>query len=132
MTYRIIKVLILDDGTQFTERLLEQCELGLNEFGIKARVVTSPEEAYSCVRSWSPEVIIFDAHTLLAHSFELVSRWKEAAFVIVTSDVHNSELEKRVLDAGASAYLVKPYEADEYERLLDEMIQFVPTLPSAQ
>jgi DNA-binding response OmpR family regulator len=132
MACRSIKLLIVDDGTQFTERLVDQCETVLGEFEIQTRVVSSCDEAYSCVRSWAPEVIIFDVHTTMAHSFELISRWKETTFIIVTSDKHSEEVEKRVITAGASAYLVKPYEADDYERLINEIIVFVPLLPSAQ
>lgn len=131
MAYEIIKLLIIDDGTPFTERLVDQCDMCPVGYSIRPRVVGDLEEAGATIRTWRPEVVLFDAHTAIDNCFSLLERWSEAAFVIVTSYRHSAQIEESVLKSGAAAYLVKPSDADDFERLLEEIIRFVPPLPSS-
>jgi len=130
MVSRTIRLLLLDDSSFFTEGMMERCEFEVAEYGIDVKVVDNLDEAIALVRSWSPDVILFDVYTDLAHSFELLARWKDVAFVVVTSEKHSQEIELRVLEAGASAFLPKPSTLEDIERVLHELLLFVPEAPS--
>lgn len=132
MRSRTIRILFLDDNSFFTEGAVERCEIDGADYGIDARLVDNLDEAVALVRSWSPDVILFDVYTSLGHSFQLIDRWKDMAFVVVTSERHSREIEHRVLEAGASAFLPKPSTAEEIERILHELLLFVPEAPSNQ
>lgn len=132
MRSRTIRILFLDDHSFFTEGAVERCEIDGADYGIDARVVDNLDEAVALVRSWSPDVILFDIYTSIGHSFHLIDRWKDIAFVVVTSERHSQEIELRVLEAGASAFLPKPSTTEEIDRALHELLLFVPEAPSNQ
>jgi DNA-binding NarL/FixJ family response regulator len=132
MRSRTIRILFLDDNSFFTDGVVDQCEIEGAEYGIDARVVDNLDEATALVRSWCPDVILFDAYTAVAHSFELIARWKDVAFVVVMSECHSPEIELRILEAGASAFLPKSSSGEEIDRVLHELLLFVPEAPSNQ
>lgn len=93
---------------------------------LRVRVAEDFDEAVALVRSWSPDVIMFDVYTNVAHSFELIERWRDSAYLVVTSEKHCNDLEARAFKAGAHQFLIKPLTVEEVDTFLNDLVVFLP------
>ena len=108
-----IKVLIGDDTAGYGVGVASQ--LRTNGF----YVITRPKNGltvYEAVMAESPDVVIVDAVMPSLDAIELIKRVKAGAgkkpYFIVTAAYLNDFLEQQVMQAGASYYMMRPYDTE--------------------
>ena len=115
------KVLIVDDVPTNRELLHEL----LTEVGFDLRVAAGGEEAISIDRTWQPHLILLDLHMPGIEGLETVRQLrskKSKAIVIAITASAVTETEQDALDAGADAFMRKPYREQELLAKIGELL----------
>lgn len=117
-----VRLLVVDEQISFFDLLNEQAELSEAGADFACAYTTSGQEAFGLIKSWSPSVVLLNAHIPDASTYELIERCNERQIqVIVTSDIASSAIEKSAKDWGADAFLVKSEDPDDLEHLIAEI-----------
>jgi two-component system response regulator (stage 0 sporulation protein A) len=106
-----IKILIGDDTAQYGVN----CAASLRSLGFF--VITRPKDGmviFDAIRSEGPEVVMIDAVMPNLDAIELIKKvmssgYKKPMF-IVTSAYENAFIEQQVMNAGASYFMLKPFD----------------------
>jgi CheY-like chemotaxis protein len=102
-------VLIAEDiGMQAT--LIERYLRGVHDV---VDVVATAEDAVDRVRETDPDVVVMDLNLREGtgiEATEAIKRLDRGVGVVISTVAADAEVRERALDAGADAYLVKPYE----------------------
>ncbi|HEY6793771.1 MAG TPA: response regulator [Kineosporiaceae bacterium] len=109
------KVLVVDDhedNVMLLHRLLSR-------YGMNAvRTVTDPREAVDQLDRFDPDIVLLDLYMPYIDGFGVLHRlreWAAGAYlpvIVLTSD-SSPETLRRALDAGATDFLTKPFNATE-------------------
>lgn len=117
-----VRLLVVDEQTEFCELVQEIAELASNKFDITCEFTDCGTRASELVRDWEPSVILVDADLSGVDSQELVRAFrKSSAPVVVTSQVQSRTIEESARRWGASGYVAKSESHGEVERLVLEL-----------
>ncbi|MFN3191979.1 MAG: ATP-binding protein [Aureliella sp.] len=116
-----LTVLVIEDDADTRANLCDLLELD----GYKVIVAACAEEARNCLASASPDIAILDrklpdgmAETLLP---DLLKRTPHTAFIVVTGYA-DMESAIQAMRAGASDYLLKPIQPDDFRQRIQRII----------
>ena len=117
-----IKILIGDDSAQYGV----SCAASLRSLGFF--VITRPKDGLvilDAVRSEAPEVVLIDAVMPNLDAIGLIRKIMQSSYkkpmFIVTSSYENSFIEQQVMTAGASYFMLKPFDV----KVLGERIKMM-------
>jgi DNA-binding response OmpR family regulator len=118
------KILVIDDEPE----LVKAIEIRLKANGYQVIFAYDGEEGIQKAFLEKPDLIILDIIMPKMNGFEVCQilkgdeKSKEIPILILTAS-QQRELERKCLEAGASAALMKPFEADELLVLVDELLK---------
>lgn len=114
------KVMIVDDD-QTTVKLL-QTLLELDGFDVT--VARSGGEVIDLANQVQPEIFLMDYHLTDMDGVEVLRDLRAGGPFVNTPIVMTSglDVEEEVMEAGANAFLVKPFEPDDLPKLFNELI----------
>lgn len=119
------KILIIDDQ-KLHVRLLEKI---LASAGYqKVYSTTNPRQAIDLYRQYQPDIVLLDLHMPEVDGFQVIQQLKELKGdcylpILALSIEKNQEIRLRVLAAGATDFLSKPYESIEVLVRIRNMIE---------
>lgn len=106
-----IKILIGDDSAQYGVA----CASSLRAMGFF--VITRPKDGltiYDAIKNEQPDVVIADAVMPSLDTIELIRKIQNSSYqkplFIITSAYENSFIETQVMNAGASYFMLKPFD----------------------
>jgi two-component system response regulator (stage 0 sporulation protein A) len=106
-----IKILIGDDSAQYGVA----CASSLRAMGFF--VITRPKDGltiYDAIKNEQPDVVIADAVMPSLDAIELIRKIQNSSYqkplFIITSAYENSFIETQVMNAGASYFMLKPFD----------------------
>ncbi len=114
-------VLLVDDE----QSLLKATSIGLKDRGFKVQTAESGESAIRAIQSLKPTIVVSDLAMPGMNGFELYqevkkdSEYKSLPFVFLTA-VDDFYAKKFGKELGGAAYITKPVDLDELERILKE------------
>lgn len=117
------KVLIADDE----EDIKTVVQLFLESKGYDIITAYDGLDALDKVKSEKPDVVLLDIMMPLIDGFEVCNRMKDSPEmahipVIMMSASTHAESKQRGLDAGAVDYIIKPFEPEELEQVLERTL----------
>lgn len=86
------------------------------------------EEGLAMARSLRPDLIVLDLLMPRMHGFEVVRRLREdgelrtVKVLISSSKSYQHDVNTAVAETGADAYIVKPFDLDEFQRRVADML----------
>ena len=117
-----VRLLVVDEQTEFCEALQEVVELSNNNFDITCEFTDCGARAAQLVQEWAPSVVLVDADLTGVDSRELVRSFRHiSARVVVTSQVQSRTIEESARQWGASGYVAKSENHAEIEQLVMEL-----------
>ena len=116
------KILIIDDDTTMTKLLTALVKMD----GHTATAVNDSTRAVEIAASVEPDLITLDLMMPGLSGFELCELLHQdprfaAIPIIIVSARDDSESKARALRAGAIAYMIKPFDADEFIQKIQEL-----------
>ena len=119
-----LRILVVDDDPTMTQLLVEL----LRAWSCEAAGAWSLDEALGLLAARSFDLVLSDLYMPPRSGFELLERirssWPDTA-VILMSSFPAQETKKQALDAGALAFLSKPFSLD----VLQEMVEGLASRP---
>jgi DNA-binding response OmpR family regulator len=123
MTLKEKLVLIVDDEPA----ILDATRVGLMDRGFKVRAVADAQDAMKAIKALRPSIVISDLVMPGTNGFELFEEmkkkkeYKSVPFVFLTAidDYYAKKFGKEI---GGAAYVTKPVDLDELERIIREKI----------
>ena len=103
-----IKVLLVDDDTILGKGFVEE----LNERGYKASYLSSVQGVTEVIRTMQPDILVFDVEIGKENGIEMAHNLFDGnptLPIIFISSHHADEMKEKGLQAGAVAYLDKPF-----------------------
>ena len=103
-----IKVLLVDDDTILGKGIVEE----LNERGYTASYLSSVQGVTEAIRTKQPDVLVFDVEIGKENGIEMAQNLFDGnptLPIIFISSHHADEMKEKGLEAGAVAYLDKPF-----------------------
>lgn len=114
-------ILVVDDSTD-TRRMLRHSLEAWNYRVVEAR---NGQEAVEVARRECPDLIVMDLNMPRMDGLEATQRIREcrevckSAPIIAVTAYDTYGMEEAALEAGCNAYVRKPFESDELERLVE-------------
>jgi DNA-binding response OmpR family regulator len=116
-------ILLVDDEPS----LLQATKVGLVDRGFNVRAVDGAEAAMKAIHTLKPSIVVSDLVMPGTNGFELFQEMKKEAefqsipFVFLTAvdDYHAKKFGK---DMGGAAYVTKPVDLDELEKLIRDQL----------
>jgi len=124
------RILVVDDELPFRQVVVDILE----PYGLAVKQAGDAPEALATVKSWKPDLLLVDVMMPGGSGLALVKRlraeakWKRLPVIIVSALAGKSDREAGV-QAGASAYLTKPFSASDLRLVLR---QFIPVVGTAE
>lgn len=116
-----MNLLIVDDEPSMRELLT----IVFTEERFKVRSAGCLDEAWECVESWNPDVVLCDLRLGTESGLDLLQKIRqkktEIAFILVTAYA-SSQTAIDALKFGAFDYVTKPFDMDELKRIVREAI----------
>ena len=109
-----IRVMVVDDKDTNRD-LLEKL---LSQVGFEVRTAVNGLTALALFKDWQPQIVLMDMVMPVMDGFESIRRIRtlpngdDAAIIAVTASVLGED-KKRVIDAGANAFIRKPFREQE-------------------
>lgn len=116
------KVLIVDDAS--VVRLMIRKILTQNDFTIIGEA-TNGKDALVKYKELKPDVVTMDMIMPEADGIQAtkdILAFDEDAKVVIVSSINQKEMLVRAINAGASSYIVKPFESDRVISTLNEVL----------
>ena len=116
-------ILLVDDEPS----ILKATKAGLVDRGFTVKTVETAEEALKALKSITPSIIVSDLVMPGTNGFELFQevrkqeKFQSIPFVFLTA-VDDYYAEKFGRELGSAAYITKPVDLDELERIIREKI----------
>jgi DNA-binding response OmpR family regulator len=114
-------VLLVDDEPS----ILATTRAGLMERGFRVEAVGGADEALQAIRSLKPNIVVSDLVMPVTNGFELFETVKKEhlglPFIFLTA-VDDFYARKFGREMGGAAYITKPVDIDELERIILEKI----------
>lgn len=118
-----MRLLVLDDGLEFCALLEEYSDLCRHQFKVSCRFAKTLSEVKEASVEWHPSMVLIDAHTEAADSFEVLDWFRDSeSAVVLTSETMSREIEVSAKQRGASGYLPKTVNPDEMEGFLQRLV----------
>jgi DNA-binding response OmpR family regulator len=116
----VAKVLIVDDDRTTVQLLKTLLELD----GFEIDSVSAGAEVFDKAMAFQPDVFLMDYHLSDMDGVDVLRDLRAEGPFVDTPIVIASGLDvgDEVMEAGANAFLVKPFEPDELPRLFNELI----------
>ena len=117
------KVLIAEDE----ESIVVSLEFLMRNDGYAARAVTRGDEVLACIEDFLPDLILLDVMLPRRNGFELCmdiranAAWSAIKIIMISAKGRDAEVQ-RGLDAGADAYVTKPFSTSELRELVRRLI----------
>ena len=116
------KILIIEDEKDIAIILAKR----LSSLGHKVFVGTDAYQGLSLARKEEPDVILLDMMLPAGGGMSVLEHVKSIAQIaatpiIIVTALHSEEMKKKVLAAGADAFLEKPYDFNKLETLIREL-----------
>jgi two-component system, OmpR family, response regulator len=127
---RIENVLVVDDDRSFNDLVAEFLEKRYPEFRIGRAY--DGFDAGRAIAELKPDVVILDVNLPGADGEKLCRLIKadetlSRPIVVAVSGMKDSEMEKRMIDAGADVFLSKPVDVESLPSLLEELAEIRAT-----
>lgn len=115
------RILVIEDNSDAAEIL----ELWLRTFGHDVRIANSGEEGVTIAADWQPDIVFSDISLPgqtdgYAVARALRASSGRAAFLVALSGYGSARAKTEARDAGFDAYVTKPIDASDLNRLLTE------------
>lgn len=119
-----IKLIITEDASEFSQENLKI----LQNFNISASFcVKDGEELCSRIRREIPDVVVMDSFMTRLDAIGVIRNIKrqnlKAPVFIVFSSFHSPVLEREIMSAGASYFVLKPYDVAELCENISKMLR---------
>lgn len=119
-----IKLIITEDASEFSQENLKI----LQNFNISASFcVKDGEELCSRIRREIPDVVVMDSFMTRLDAIGVIRNIKrqnlKAPVFIVFSSFHSPVLEREIMSAGASYFVLKPYDVAELCENISKMVR---------
>ena len=114
-----IKVMLVDDQTEVRSMLVEV----LTCLGYQALEASNSNEALELLSSQRPDIALIDVNIPGIDGLQLQEYFKKESTpipVILMSGSTDSEMMKKGMEAGALAFLTKPFDIFELKALIDD------------
>lgn len=117
------KVLIAEDE----ESIVVSLEFLMRNDGYEVRAVTRGDELLACIEDFLPDLILLDVMLPRRNGFELCmeirgnAAWPAMKIIMISAKGRDAEVQ-RGLDAGAHAYVTKPFSTSELRELVRRLI----------
>ncbi len=114
-------VLLVDDEPS----LLNATKVGLVDRGFTVRAVDGAEAAMTAIQTMKPSIVVSDLVMPGTNGFELFEKMKQElrsipfVFLTAVDDYHAKKFGKEM---GGAAYVTKPVDLDELERLIKDKL----------
>jgi DNA-binding response OmpR family regulator len=114
-------VLLVDDEPS----LLNATKVGLVDRGFTVRAVDGAEAAMTAIQTMKPSIVVSDLVMPGTNGFELFEKMKQElwsipfVFLTAVDDYHAKKIGKEM---GGAAYVTKPVDLDELERLIKDKL----------
>lgn len=121
------KVLIVDDES-LTCQLIAKV---LNLQGYPTTVLTNPKNILDIIQTEKPAIILMDYHLGDAHGLEVLQTIQtvdDIAYKIPVIMTSGMNYDKESLDAGASAFLLKPFDWKELMEIIQTILNQESTI----
>jgi len=120
----VVRLLIIDDDTRFLRTVSEV--LRRADSNLELEVASTALDGLLKVGLWRPHAVLLDAYMPGMHGLEVCSHLKSSPStariaVIAMSGRHSAELERQFHDAGAAAFLAKPFKPAEVSSALERL-----------
>lgn len=116
--------MIVDDEITIREKLPKLIDFGRYGFSVCA-TAQNGEEALPLILHHNPNVLFLDVRMPVMDGLSLLRRLRECGhdgmFVIILSGYSDFEYAKRAMDFGVKAYLTKPVDEEEAEKILADI-----------
>ena len=119
----IKKVLIVEDE----ESIIVSLDFLMRNEGYEVRVAMRGDEVLACLRDFLPDLILLDVMLPRRNGFELCmdiranAAWSAMKIIMISAKGREAEVQ-RGLDAGADAYVTKPFSTSELRELVRRLI----------
>ncbi len=119
-----IKLIITEDASEFSQENLKI----LQNFNISASFcVKDGEELCSRIRREIPDVVVMDSFMTRLDAIGVIRNIKrqnlKTPVFIVFSSFHSPVLEREIMSAGASYFVLKPYDVAELSENISKMVR---------
>lgn len=111
------RVLLVDDHP----RLMNFVRLGLKFSGFEVITASSGQEGLDQVRSGSPEIILLDIRMPDMNGFEVLRQIRQFSLIPVIAYSATPEYSIPALEAGADAFLAKPFDIGQLVELIGKL-----------
>lgn len=117
------KVLIAEDE----ESIIVSLEFLMRNDGYEVRVATRGDEVLACIGDFLPDLILLDVMLPRRNGFELCmdiranAAWSAMKIIMISAKGREAEVQ-RGLDAGAHAYVTKPFSTSELREQVRRLI----------
>ena len=117
------KVLIAEDE----ESIVVSLEFLMRNDGYEVRAVTRGDELLACIEDFLPDLILLDVMLPRQNGFQLCRQiranpqWAAIRIVMISAKGREAEVE-RGMDAGADAYVTKPFSTSELRAQVRRLI----------
>lgn len=124
------EVLIIDDSP--TMRMLVGFSIGAYADCV-LREAGDGVEGLNALRTHTPDLIICDINMPRMNGFDLIEavraepRWAKLPIVVLTTEGSQEDI-RRGMSAGATAYLVKPFQPAKLHGIVDKLFESVPAV----
>lgn len=116
---RLVRLLIVDDHSDYADQLLELADMYHPEFEFACKLVEDATVLLQAVSDWKPNVVLVDLH-VVDDPLGVVRRVASyGSSVIVASETNIPELDIKVTECGGAGYVVKSSILDDVETMLD-------------
>lgn len=117
------KVLIAEDE----DSILVSLEFLMRNDGYEVRVASRGDEVLPCIRDFLPDLVLLDVMLPRRNGFELCrdiranAEWAAMKIIFISAKGREAEVQ-RGFDAGADAYITKPFATSELREQVRRLI----------
>ncbi|HHJ06410.1 MAG TPA: response regulator [Anaerolineae bacterium] len=115
------KILVVDDDPLTCELISKILEIN----GFETAIVTEHKKVLETTKNEQPDLILMDYHLGTTHGLEILQLvkakpWGQDIPIIIASGIDRKSV---VLDAGADAFLLKPFDWAELVAAVNDLLQ---------
>jgi len=128
-----VKLLVVDENTEYFEQLQECAEMCSHEFKVEIIYSSDEKEATTLIEKEHPTVIVMDAYIPEMNNQNFIEKCHQGVVpVVVTSDFTLPELNDAAERWGAEDYIPKSENPDEVEEALRKIIDLAAPIDMIQ
>jgi DNA-binding NtrC family response regulator len=126
MLIQELRILLIDEESILCGQLNEYAEFNRSVCCLSCHQVKTVLEADIKISTWTPSTIILDAHTDIGNIIELTNTWRNYASIVVITEYYNPEVNRSVINHGATISTVRPQEMEDIEVLVSQLLEINP------